>query len=30
VGLEFVETGSILRSDISTFIQENRLPCYSS
>ncbi|QAT17443.1 hypothetical protein BU251_06805 [Candidatus Velamenicoccus archaeovorus] len=30
VGLEFVETGSILRPDISSFIQENKLPCYSS
>ena len=29
VGLEFVEAGSICREDVTSFIEENKLPCYS-
>jgi len=30
IGLEFTEVGSISKADIRTFIQENKVPCFSS
>lgn len=30
VGLEFIETGSISKNDVTMQIKENKVPCYSS
>jgi len=30
VGMEFVEAGSISRADVTSFIEANKVPCYSS
>lgn len=30
VGLEFIEAGSVNKADISSFIEQNKLSCYSS